>query len=156
MPRDMDQLRYRIHNAENRKNIVLRTGKAGQLDCEVILPPAPRPQQRLAAERSGPTPLTANERSRYLANAKGMTATSSDAAQEILNRLRDNNPEPQELVDRIFHECRTNIESTGAIGDDSGDGTLMHLKGSPLGRAQGDGRPCAARPKIPARLTTRF
>ena len=92
---------------------------------------------------------------RYLANAKGMTATGA-AAQETLNRLRDNHPKPQELVDRIFHECRTNIESTGRrFGDESGDRTLMYQKGSPLGRARRLSH-CAAPPKSRRGWTTGF
>jgi hypothetical protein len=150
---DMDQLRSRVHNAENQKNMILRTGKAGAIDCRIFFRLHLDPGGDWRRSAGGP-PLTANERSRYLANAKGMTATGT-VAQETLNRLRDNNPKPQELVDRIFRECRTNIESTGAIGDESGDNTLMHQKGSPLGRASAMVTLCRAA-KIPARLTTGF
>ena len=98
--------------------------------------------------------LTPKERTAYLANAKGMTATSTTAL-EMVNRLRDNHPGPQELVDRIFQECIRNIEPAGEMGPDSGDEALLHQKGSPLGRARAFATLCRAA-KVPARLVTGF
>ena len=149
----MEPVRYRIHNAESRRNVVLRTSTAGQLSCQVAF--------RLHLDATGDwrqavpqPPLTANDRARFLANAKGMTVTNK-YAEEILNRLRDNHPDAQELAGRIFHWCRSNIESVGELGDDSGDATLAHLKGSPVGRALAMVVLCRAA-KIPARLATGF
>ena len=83
-----------------------------------------------------------------------MTATST-TAQEMVNRLRDNHPGPQELVDRIFQECLTLDRAGGRLGADSGDEALLHQKGSPLGRARAFATLCRAA-KIPARLVTGF
>jgi hypothetical protein len=99
-------------------------------------------------------PLTPKERTAYLANAKGLTATSA-TAQEMVNRLRDNHPGPQELVDRIFQECIRSIEPAGDVGFENGDDALLHQKGSPLGRARAFATLCRAA-KFPARLVTGF
>jgi len=149
---DMDLLRSRTHSAESRNNIILRTAKSGQIEGKI------RFRLHLDTEgdwrRQAREPaLSDNERSRYVINAKGMTA-NSDTARQIVNRLQDGHPRPAVLVDRIFQECR-NLESTGEFGDDSGDLTLMHQKGSPLGRARAMVTLCRAA-KIPARLTTGF
>ena len=92
-------------------------------------------EKAIGGRRHVDAPLTPKERTAYLANAKGMTATST-TAQEMVNRLRDNHPGPQELVDRIFQECIRSIEPAGELGPDSGDEALLHQKGSPLGRAR--------------------
>ncbi len=151
---EMEPVRYRIHNAESRRNVVLRTDVTGELACEVSF--------RLHLDATGDwrqsapqLPLTANDRSRYLANANGITANNNKTAEEMLNRLRDGHPAPQQLVERIFKECRTGIESTGPLGESSGDATLLHLKGSPVGRARAMVLLCRAA-KIPARLATGF
>jgi transglutaminase-like putative cysteine protease len=150
---EMEPVHYRIHTADSRKNVVLRTSKTGPVSCTVAF--------RLHLDDNGDwrqtmtqPPLTANERAKYLANDKGMTATSSTAL-EMLNRLRDNRPGNQELVHRIFEACRKNIEPSGELGDDSGDNTLLHQKGSPLGQARAMVTLCRAA-KIPARLATGF
>jgi transglutaminase-like putative cysteine protease len=147
----VDEVHYRIHNAENRKNLVLRATKTGPLSCEVSF--------RLRVDPNGgwnvpQPPLTPRERSGYLANGRGMTV-KSDAAQQIVNRLRDGKPTSEEIVHRIFEECRTNIEPVGEAGDDSGDNTLAKQKGSPAGRAQAMIILCRAA-GIPARLVTGF
>ncbi|MGA2254615.1 MAG: 7TM domain-containing protein [Thermoguttaceae bacterium] len=150
---EMEQVRTRVHTAAARKDIVLRTTRAGQLECSISF--------RLQLDRKGDwwrnTPeatLTPKERTSYLANAKGMTATST-TAQEMVNRLRDNHPGTQELVDRIFQEVVRDIEPAGEMGLDRGDEVLLHQKGSPLGRAQAFATLCRAA-KIPARLVTGF
>ena len=150
---EMELVRTRVHTAASRKDIVLRATKAGQLKCSIAF--------RIQLDRKGdwrqntpPAPLTPKERTAYLANAKGMTASSA-TAQEMVNRLRDNHPGPQELVDRIFQTCITSIEPAGESRPDSGDETLLHQKGSPLGRAQAFATLCRAA-KIPARLVTGF
>lgn len=149
----MELVRYRIHNAQSRRNVVLRTGAEGQLSCRIAfrLHLDPTGDWRQAGPQP---PLTADERDRYLANAKGMTVTGK-APEELLNRLRDNHPDAPELAARIFHWCRSNIESAGELGDDSGDAALAHLKGSPVGRARAMVVLCRAA-KIPARLVTGF
>lgn len=150
---EMQRLRSRIHTAAVRKDIVLRATKAGQLECTISF--------RLHLDRKGdwrqntpPAPLTPKERTTYLANARGMTASSATAL-EMVNRLRDNHPGPQELVDRIFQACITSIEPAGESGLDTGDEALLHQKGSPLGRAEAFATLCRAA-KIPARLVTGF
>jgi transglutaminase-like putative cysteine protease len=150
---EMEPVHYRLHTAESRKNVVLRTSKTGPVSCTVAFQLHLSDNSDWRQTMTQP-PLTANERSKYLANAKGMTATSP-TAQETLNRLRDNKPGNQELVHRIFAECRKNIESSGELGDDSGDNTLLHQKGSPLGQARAMVTLCRAA-KIPARLVTGF
>jgi hypothetical protein len=150
---EMELVRSRVHTAAERKDIVLRATKAGQLQCEVSF----RIQlDRKVDRRLNPPAVTLNpkERTAYLANAKGMTATST-TAQEFVNRLRDNQPTPQELVERIFHECVRSIEPAGELGFDSGDEALLHQKGSPLGRARAFATLCRAA-KLPARLVTGF
>ena len=150
---DMELVRARPHTAVARKDIVLRATKAGQLECTISF--------RIQLDRKGDwqqatsdAPLTPKERTAYLANAKGMTATGT-TAQEMVNRLRDNHPGPQELVDRIFQEVFRGIEPVGDVGWNSGDEALLHLKGSPLGRARAFATLCRAA-KFPARLVTGF
>jgi hypothetical protein len=150
---EMELVRARVHTATSRKDIVLRTTKAGQTSCSISF--------RIHLDRNADWPentpvstLTPKDRTAYLANAKGMTATSTTAL-EIVNRLRDNHPGPQEMVDRIFQECLRNIEPAGDLGVDGGDEALLHQKGSPLGRARAFATLCRAA-KIPARLVTGF
>ncbi len=150
---EMELVRARVHTAASRKDIVLRTKKTGQIKCTISF--------RIQLDRNGDwrqaasqAPLTALERTTYLANAKGMTATSA-TAQEMVNRLRDNHPGPQELVDRVFQECVRSIEPAGELGLSSGDEALLHQTGSPLGRAEAFATLCRAS-KIPARLVTGF
>lgn len=150
---DMELVPHRIHTAENRKNLVLRTNKEGQRSCKITFRLRLDPKGDWRQNPTEPA-LSAKDRSVYLAKAKGMTANSK-TAEEILGRLRDNKPANQELVHRIFEECRTNIESSGELGDNSGDDTLMHLKGSPLGRVKAMVVLCRTA-KIPARLVTGF
>jgi len=149
----MEVVRARVHSAVARKDIVLRTTKTGQIECSISF--------RLQLDRKGgwrpntsEAALTPKERTSYLANGKGMTATST-TAQEMVNRLRDNHPGTEELVDRIFQEVVRDIEPTGEMGLDRGDDALLHQKGSPLGRAQAFATLCRAA-KIPARLVTGF
>jgi transglutaminase-like putative cysteine protease len=149
---EMDPVRTRIHTAARRKDIVLRTTKTGPIECSISF--------HIQLDRKGSwpespnAPLSAKDRTTYLANAKGMTATSA-LALEMVNRLRDNHPGPQDLVDRIFHECVRNIESVGELGPETGDEALLHQKGSPLGRARAFATLCRAA-KFPARLVTGF
>ena len=149
----MEPVQTRIHTAARRKDIVLRATKTGPLKCTISF--------RLQLDRKGDwrqaaseAPLTPAERTRYLANAKGMTATHT-TAQQIVNRLRDNHPGPQELVDRIFQECLRSITPSGELGFDSGDEALLHQTGSPLGRARAFATLCRTA-RIPARLVTGF
>lgn len=107
---DVEEVRYRIHPAESRKNFVLRAVRTGPINCEVRF--------RLRLDPDGAwnvsqPPLTARDRSGYLANGKGMTV-KSDAAMQVVNRLHDGKPTNRELVHRIFDDCRTNIKSVGA------------------------------------------
>ncbi|MGO9108007.1 MAG: 7TM domain-containing protein [Thermoguttaceae bacterium] len=150
---EMELVRTRVHTAATRKDIVLRTTKAGQLTCTISF--------RIQLDRKGDwrqntpeAPLTPKERTAYLSNAKGMTATSTTAL-EMVNRLRDNHPGTEELADRIFQECREWIEPAGELGLDSGDEALVQRKGSPLGRARAFATVCRAA-KLPARLVTGF
>ncbi len=150
---EMEPVQTRIHTAARRKDIVLRATKTGPLKCTISF--------RLQLDRKGDwrqaaseAPLTPAERTRYLANAKGMTATHT-TAQQIVNRLRDNHPGPQELVDRIFQECLRSITPSGELGFDSGDEALLHQTGSPLGRARAFATLCRTA-RIPARLVTGF
>jgi hypothetical protein len=150
---NMEQVQSRVHAAAARKDIVLRTQKTGKLACTISF--------RLQLDRQGNslqavdrTPLAPDQRTAYLNNAKGMTATDT-TAMEMVNRLRDGQPGPQELVDRIFNECVRSIEPAGDVGPDTGDEALLHQKGSPLGRARAFATLCRAA-KIPARLVTGF
>ena len=150
---DMDLLRSRVHTAAVRKDIVLRATKAGELKCAISF--------RIHLDRKGDlrqaapdVPLTPKERTAYLANAKGMTANST-TAREMVNRLHDDHPGTQELVDRIFQECREWIEPVGDVGLDSGDEALVQRKGSQLGLARAFATLCRAA-KVPARLVTGF
>ena len=150
---EMELVRTRVHTAVARKDIVLRAAKTDQIECSISF--------RLQLDRNGDlrqsiseATLTPKDRTTYLANAKGMTATST-TAQEMVNRLRDNHPGTQELVDRIFQEIVRSIEPTGEMGQDRGDDALLHQHGSPLGRAQAFATLCRAA-KIPARLVTGF
>ncbi len=150
---EMELVRNRVHTAANRKDIVLRTIKAGQLKCTISF--------RIQLNRKGDwrhntldLPLTPKDRTTYLADSKGMTATDTKA-QEMVNRLRDNHPKPQELVDLIFRECIREIEPVGELGPDTGNDALYNQKGSPLGRARAFATLCRAA-KIPARLVTGF
>jgi transglutaminase-like putative cysteine protease len=151
--KEMESVRTRVHTATVRKDIVLRATKVGQLNCQISF--------EIHLDRKGDwrlatpdAPLPPKERAAYLANAKGMTATSA-TAQEMVNRLRDNHPGPQELVDRIFQACITSIEPAGEAGPDTGNEALLHQKGSPLGRAEAFATLCRAA-KFPARLVTGF
>jgi transglutaminase-like putative cysteine protease len=143
----------RVHTATSRKDIVLHSTKAGELSCKLSF--------RIHLDRNGDwhgppeLPLKPEERTAYLANAKGMTATST-TAREIVNRLRDDHPHPQELVDRIFQESIRTIEPSGdTLLQDTGDEALLHQRGSPLGRAMAFATLCRAA-KFPARLVTGF
>jgi transglutaminase-like putative cysteine protease len=148
---DVEEVRYRIHTAESRKNFVLRALRTGPITCNVWF--------RLRLDPNGAwsvaqPPLTPRDRSGYLSNAKGITV-KSDAAMQVVNRLHDGKPSNQELVRRIFNDCRTNIESVGAVGDDSGDIALKQQKGSPSGRARAMILLCRSA-GIPARLVVGF
>jgi len=150
---EMELVRTRVHTAANRKDVVLRTTKTGQLHCSISF--------RIQLDRKGDwrqntseLSLTPKERTTYLADSKGMTATDTKA-QEMVNRLRDNHPKPQELVDLIFRECIREIEPVGELGPDTGNDALHNQKGSPLGRARAFATLCRAA-KIPARLVTGF
>ncbi len=150
---EMEVVRSRVHSAAARKDLVLRTTKAGQLNCKISF--------HLQLDRKGGVPSAANEppltpreRATHLANAKGMTASSA-TAQEMIKRLRDNHPGPQELIERIFRECIRSIEPAGEQGPDTGDEALLYQKGSPLGRAQAFATLCRAA-RFPARLVTGF
>ena len=148
---DVEEVRYRIHPSESRKNFVLRALKTGPVTCEVSF--------RLRLDPNGAwnvaqPPVTPRDRAGYLANGKGMTV-KSDAAMQIVNRLHDGKPTNRELVHRIFEDCRTNIKSIGVLGDDGGDSTLLHQEGSPTGRARAMIILCRSA-GIPARLVTGF
>ncbi len=132
---EMKLVPTRIHTAVVRKDIVLRAVNAGQLKCKISF--------HLHLDRKGDwrqaapdAPLTPRERAVHLANAKGMTAAST-TAREMVARLRDSHPGPQELVDRIFQACRIWIEPAGDVGQDSGDEALLQRQGSPLGACAG-------------------
>jgi transglutaminase-like putative cysteine protease len=149
----LEQVRTRVQTAERRKDLVLRATNTGQLTCSISF--------RLQLDRKGDwrqstveAPLDAHQRATYLGNSRFMTANSA-TAQEMVSRLRDNHPAPQELADRIFRYCIAKIEPVGELGSNSGDEVLLHQKGSPLGRARAFAALCRAA-KIPARLVTGF
>ena len=153
-PAGMEQVRTRVHAAASRKDIVLLAEQDGPVHLFDLLSGRIQPPRRLAAEHGRSRRLPPQERTTYLGKAKDMTATSA-TAQEMVDRLRDNHPGPQELVDRIFQKCRDSIEPAGDLGTDSGDEALLRQSGSPLGRARAFATLCRAA-KLPARLVTGF
>ncbi len=152
-PPELDVVPYRPIRAASRKDLTLRTKKAGQVDCRV--------EFKLHLSRradwrpdSVDKPLTARDQSKYLDKGRGIEVGHPSVA-ETVNRLRDGNPKPQELVERLFEHCLRSIIPGGDAASNDGTEALVRGTGSTLGRARAFTALCRAC-KVPARLVTGF
>ena len=152
---EMELVRSRVHTAASPQRH-RAAGQQGRASSSVRSPFESNSTAKATGGRIRPeAPLTPKERTAYLANAKGMTATSADSP-------GNGQPAPRQPP-RYRRNWSTGFSGSASArssrranwGTDSGDEALLHQKGSPLGRAEAFATLCRAA-KIPARLVTGF
>jgi hypothetical protein len=150
---DLSAVRRRPSHVLGKKDMLFRASKPGQYQCKI--------QFEIHMSRRGvfrpdqlETAITADDRAKDLSAEKGIQVTSP-AVTDTLKRLLEGQVSRDDLVERLFEHCLSDIMPGGEDAPQDAAEALAKGSASPLGRARALVALCRAS-KIPARLVTGF